>query len=95
MIIWGGYVPGGPIFNTGGRYNLVTDTWTLTSTNNAPEARSNSTGVWTGNEMIIWGGQANGGGALNTGGRYNPITDSWTSTSTVNAPDARYNHTAV
>src|SRR5262245_25590665 len=69
----------------------IDDTWTATSTGNAPTARDFHTAVWTGSEMIVWGG-LNGG---NTGGRYNPSTDSWTATSTTNAPSARYQHTAV
>src|SRR4029077_15660130 len=37
--------------------NVCTDdTWTATSTSNAPEARSGHTAVWTGSEMIVWGG---------------------------------------
>src|SRR5205823_5985661 len=67
----------------------IDDTWTATSTTNAPTARSGHTAVWTGSEMIVWGG------ATNTGGRYNPGTDSWTATSTTNAPTARSGHTAV
>jgi Galactose oxidase, central domain/Kelch motif len=70
------------------------DTWTLTSTVNAPSARAFHTAVWTGSEMIVWGG-SDGSNTLNTGGRYNPATDSWTATSTNNAPDHRYEHTAV
>src|SRR5690348_9883147 len=89
MIIWGGG-DGPTYFNTGGRYNPATDTWTSTSTINAPDPRSSHTAVWTGTEMIIWGGVL-----FNTGGRYNPDTDSWISTSTTNAPSARYVHTAV
>jgi len=69
------------------------DTWTATSTTNAPEARSGHTAVWTGSEMIIWGGGA--GLMFNTGGRYNPSTDSWTATSTSNVPSVRIGHTAV
>src|SRR5207249_4157625 len=70
------------------------DTWTATSTTNAPAAREHHTAVWTGSEMIVWGGE-DGGSSLNTGGRYNPGTDSWTATSTTSAPAARSNHTAV
>ncbi len=70
------------------------DTWTATTTANAPLARLSHTAVWTGSEMIIWGGNI-GGGRLNTGGRYNPSTDSWTATSTTNAPTARAGHTSV
>ena len=32
------------------------DTWTATTTVNAPDARDGHTAVWTGSEMIIWGG---------------------------------------
>src|SRR6267154_2512599 len=71
------------------------DTWTATSTTNAPAARKFHTAVWTGTEMIVWGGDGPGPIYFNTGGRYNPTTDSWTATSTTNAPDARTNHTAV
>src|SRR6185437_6648757 len=32
------------------------NTWTATSTVNAPSERDSHTAVWTGSEMIIWGG---------------------------------------
>src|SRR5438046_6659989 len=82
------------ITNTGGRYNPSTDSWTATSTINAPAARGSHTAVWTGSEMIVWGGW-NGSSYLNTGGRYNPSTDGWTATSLTNAPVGRSQHTAV
>jgi N-acetylneuraminic acid mutarotase len=97
MIIWGGaHYSGGPpdYFNTGGRYNPSTDSWTATSTSSAPSAREVHTAVWSGNEMIIWGGTSFGS-YFNTGGRYNPSTDSWLGTSTSNVPAARQGHTAV
>ena len=95
MIVWGGYFFDGTFqyLNTGGRYNPSTDSWTATSTSNAPGARFRHTAVWTGSKMIVWGGE--GGGVVKTGGRYNPSTDSWTATSTSNAPSARELHTAV
>ncbi|MEJ5165896.1 MAG: hypothetical protein WHV67_02585 [Thermoanaerobaculia bacterium] len=94
MIVWGGYTSTSPYYtNTGGRYNPSTDTWTGTSTTNAPSGRYNHTAVWTGSEMIVWGGAAEG--CLNTGGRYNPATDTWTETNTINVPSARAGHTAV
>jgi N-acetylneuraminic acid mutarotase len=68
------------------------DTWTATSTTNAPLERSGHTAVWSGSEMIVWGGLYTGF-TLDSGGRYNPVTDSWTTTST--GPTARYLHTAV
>ena len=55
MIVWGG-VGNGSYLNTGGRYNPSTDSWTATSTTNAPAARFLHTAVWTGSEMIVWGG---------------------------------------
>src|SRR5438094_10665325 len=58
MIVWGGYCyDGSPHYlNTGGRYNPDTDSWTPTSTANAPSSRTWHTAVWTGNEMSVWGG---------------------------------------
>jgi N-acetylneuraminic acid mutarotase len=95
MIVWGGYRDDlHTYFNTGGRYNPSTDTWTGTSTSNAPDGRNDHTAVWSGSEMIVWGG-LNETGALDTGGRYNPSTDSWTATGTTNVPTGRYSHTAV
>src|ERR1044071_916250 len=95
MIIWGGFGISGHL-NTGGKYNPSTDSWTATSTTNAPNARYLHTAVWTDGEMILWGGQGSGSPfVFNTGGRYNPSTDSWAPTSTINAPIARTVHTAV
>jgi len=71
------------------------DTWTATSTTNAPSARPGQTAVWTGSEMIAWGGLAVTGFPTNTGGRFNPATNSWTATTLTNAPSARQIHTAV
>jgi hypothetical protein len=57
MIVWGGAYTGATVYpNTGGRYNPSTDSWTATSTANAPSGRSGHAAVWTGSEMIIWGG---------------------------------------
>jgi N-acetylneuraminic acid mutarotase len=96
MIVWGGSDNNGTnVFNTGGRYNPGTDSWTATSTANSPTARQFHTAVWTGSQMIVWGGKSGGPGNFNTGGRYNPGTDAWTATSTTSAPNARAEHTAV
>jgi N-acetylneuraminic acid mutarotase len=96
MIIWGGaFLQNGyHFFNTGGRYDPATDSWTATSITNAPIARWLHTAVWTGSEMIVWGGGDNTD-FLNTGGRYNPTADTWTPTNTTNAPTARVHHSAV
>ena len=92
-----GYVPNAnyalPTISDAGT-GCTPDTWTATSTFNAPDARINHTAVWTGSEMIVWGGIGDGM-YLNTGGRYNPATDNWAPTSRANAPEARVGHTAV
>src|SRR5438093_12394751 len=68
MIVWGGDDENSLEINTGGRYNPSTDSWTATSTTNAPEPSQFAyTAVWTGSEMIVWGGN---GGSLSAGGRY-------------------------
>src|SRR5438552_8355010 len=72
------------------------DTWTPTSTSDAPDAREVHTAVWTGDEMIVWGGATTPPLLFqNTGGRYNPSTNGWTPTSISNAPTPRDLHTAV
>ena len=105
MIIWGGHILSTEYFTvgTGGRYHLVSDSWTPTSALNAPYARSGHSAVWTGTEMIIWGGfsYSNLGGTfggstnLSTGARYNPASNTWTPLSTNGAPTARCYHFAV
>jgi N-acetylneuraminic acid mutarotase len=100
MVVWGGYRnPNTPAglrwFNTGGRYDPATDTWTPTSMTGAPTPRSGHSAVWTGNTMIVWGGIAGFATVANTGGRYDPSSDTWTPTSTTSAPSARGRHTAV
>jgi N-acetylneuraminic acid mutarotase len=77
-----------------GPNGCIDDSWTATSTANAPAGRISYTAVWTGSEMIVWGGRF-GFDYLNTGGRYDPATDSWTPTSTTSAPSGRELHTAV
>jgi N-acetylneuraminic acid mutarotase len=93
MVMWGGDLYGTDL-NTGLRYDPLTDSWSTTSTLNAPTARRLYVPVWTGSEMIVWGG-IHGSSFPSTGARYNPATDSWTTMTTVNAPPGRYRHTAV
>jgi N-acetylneuraminic acid mutarotase len=97
MIVWGGDGnPSGTYLGSGGRYNPVTDTWSTTSSHNAPSARSGHTAVWTGTEMIAWGGTSNQG-TFNSGARYAPASDSWIATSVpvTNEPEARESHSGV
>jgi len=96
MIVWGGRDPGGSneFLTNGGRYNPGTDSW-ITTSDEAPSARSNHTAVWTGSEMIVWGGQFGYRSYLNSGGTYTPSIDNWSATSTTDAPSARDLHTAI
>jgi len=79
MIVWGGYnFEQNRFFNNGGRYRPSADSWTATTTVNAPNRASSPTAVWTGSRMIVWGGffsfeQPPGYAhsfALSTGGQY-------------------------
>src|SRR5438270_13249838 len=83
MIVWGG-TDHTSYFNTGGRYNPGTDSWTATSIINAPGGRAYPTAVWTGSQMIVWGG-FRPLGLLNTGGRYCAALATPTATPTANA----------
>jgi N-acetylneuraminic acid mutarotase len=72
MIVWGGVFCCPAIdFDSGGRYDAAIDSWTATSTANAPLARWAHTAVWTGSEMLVWGGYNDPSNVfLNTGARY-------------------------
>jgi N-acetylneuraminic acid mutarotase len=97
MIVWGGFLWDGTqqhYWNTGGRYNPGTNSWTAMTIANAPTGRDAHTAVWTGSKMIVWGGY-DGYNNCNTGGRYNLNTNSWAATSTINAPTGRRIPTAV
>src|SRR5205807_8724577 len=96
MMVWGGVSDISGFLITGGRYNPSTDSWTATSTANAPTRRDVHSAVWTGSEMIVWAGfEIKSDCYVNTGGRYNPSTDSWAATSTTGAPAGRGSPTAV
>jgi len=98
MIVWGGswtdMFNHRFLFNSGGQYDPISDSWSGTGGSGVPDPRDSHSAVWTGTEMIVWGGD-NGFGFVNTGGRYNPLTGIWTSTSLTNVPTGRHEHTAV
>ncbi|MBI1951170.1 MAG: hypothetical protein HYS34_07390 [Acidobacteria bacterium] len=96
MIVWGGtnYTDAAQ-FNSGGRYDPATDTWTATALVDAPSPRYRHTAVWTGSVMVVWGGMGPGDAFMETGGRYDPAADTWTATSLTGAPIGRIGHTAV
>ena len=74
MVVWGGFTYGFATFNTGARYNPVSDSWAATDTTSAatPFARLGHTALWTGQTMIVWGGYLPQGGT-DTGGKYTAI----------------------
>jgi N-acetylneuraminic acid mutarotase len=101
MIIWGGATgycdpQAGchdvTYFNTGRRYNPITDIWTATSTINVPSPRLSQTAVWTGSQMIIWGGgylfdpQHTGQEFLRDGASYDPVANTWRAINPINSP---------
>ena len=64
IIVWGGSGAGG-FLDTGGSYDPARDSWTATSTVNAPYPRDQGTAIWTGTTMIVcW--QRGNLGLLNT-----------------------------
>ncbi len=71
VILWGG---SGDIefFNTGVRFQPISDRWLRVSESNAPSARCGHSTIWTGKRMIIWGGYERSSNPLglmvNTGG---------------------------
>src|SRR5207247_2656017 len=73
MVVWGGAGVSLVLTNTGGIYDLASDTWTPTGLSGAPTPRAGFTAVWTGSRMIVWGG-ADSTGGLNTGGIYDDPT---------------------
>ncbi|MCI0536185.1 MAG: hypothetical protein L0Z50_13245 [Verrucomicrobiales bacterium] len=99
LIIWGGRSPTGQreeSYNTGARYDPMTDSWTPVSMAGAPARRDSHTAIWTGKEMIVWAGFSVGyPDTWNDGGRYDPVTDSWKPLTLANAPNARQDHAAV
>lgn len=94
MLVWGGSGASidnsTEVFNTGGRFDPVTNTWKPMSAPAWLTRRDGHVAVWTGTEMIIWGGS--GPPPLytyNSGARYNPTTDTWTPINNINAPEGR------
>ncbi len=96
MIVWGG---AGPCcysaLNNGGRYNPITDRWTVVAISEAAPARKFHTAVWTGQEMVVWGGADGALQPVSGGARYAPAADRWLALATLDAPAPRVNHSAV
>mgnify|MGYP001814380340 CR=1 FL=1 len=67
MLVWRGQGLQGAL-RTGGRYDPVFDSWSPTSTTDAPEPRYLHTALWADGFVVIWGGLD--GAAMSSGGRY-------------------------
>ena len=94
MIVWGGRDEDAPqTYDDGGRYDPLLNSWQSVTTDGAPDARTDHTAVWTGDEMIVWDGTYHGG--VGDGARYDPATDNWSTVSSVGAPEGRQEHSAV
>lgn len=97
MVVWGGIhtiIPDDHLLSSGGRYDLVSNSWRATSQTGAPVARSSHTAIWSGSRMIVWGGfdaQQN----FASGARYDPVADIWEPTTPTGAPLPRWGHSAV
>ncbi len=66
MVVWGGPDAAGGIYSPGD------NTWSATSTRDAPPNYGGAgTAVWTGTEMIVWGGYPP---PMNVGGRWRPYS---------------------
>ena len=78
MAVWGGGIlsaDGWYMYDRGGLYDPVSDSWVPTSTVGAASARTSHSAVWTGTFLLVWGGVTGAGiegpgSVLNSGGRY-------------------------
>lgn len=86
LIIFGGVDGDGNTLNTGGTYNLASDSWTPTSTAGVQGFDLHSA-IWTGSRMIIW--------SEGIGQSFDPQTNSWSPISSTNAPSTRNQHSAI
>jgi len=93
MIVWGGCstVFCTEVFNDGGRYDPVTNTWTpIPAAPGWVKPRNFHQAVWTGDRMTIWGGTTDPQGLS-----YDPNSNTWMPISTINAPTPTYQGTGV
>lgn len=71
MLVWGGYSGAyAQLYVQGAAYDPAADAWQAMSATDAPAARFDHAGLWTGNRFIVWGGRESG--TFITGGRSTP-----------------------
>lgn len=101
MIVFGGYDYNSSLsvyYNSGGIFTPGStaghNTWSPTTSTNAPDTRYAHTALWTGSQMLIWGGNTYSGLTYN-GMLYDPVANSWSTISSSGSPTPRFRHTAV
>ncbi len=102
MIIWGGGYLNDSIKwkhrSDFGLYDPSTNLWSPAPTTGSPTARSDHSGIWTGNRMIVWGGWDGDRfekRLLQSGASFDPSAGTWTSLPLTGAPAARASHCAA
>lgn len=99
LLVWGGRNATG-LLNDGKIHDPdpLGQAWTDLPGANAPEARIDAQGVWTGSRFVVWGGQG-AVGHLATGAML-PVTGglvpgAWVAMNAANSPSARSGHTLI
>ncbi len=81
LVVWGGGTQPNTapeiLYNTGGVYDPVANTWSPTSTTGAPSAAKGVLGVALGSRLFVWRG---------SGYLYDPASNTWQQASAVGAP---------
>ena len=90
FITWGGtpafpHQPSAPD-QTGGLYDLATDTWQDVPASGQPAWRWQHILEWTGREVLVWGGADEKNVPLCDGGRFDPMQNTWSAMSLHGAP---------
>lgn len=90
MVVWGGGDVASTVdYNTGGRYDPSTDSWSAMATTGAPAGRRGAYGFWTGSRVLFYGGADRNGNVSAAVNLYDPVNDAWSVASSQAAPSAR------
>jgi hypothetical protein len=94
MVVWGGGDENEDNdYNTGGRYDPVTNTWSTMSTVGALTARRAVYGYWTGSRVLFYSGFDRNGTPLSGASLYDPVNDTWTAGTLTGRPAGRLDAT--
>jgi hypothetical protein len=90
MVVWGGGdVADNADYNSGSRYDPVTNTWSAMTTVGAPTGRRGAYGFWTGSRVLIYGGVDRNGSPTGAVNLYDPVNNAWSAVSNQMAPSPR------